>query len=79
MKNLTITVEEEVLSWAKVWAARQGASLSRLVGLLLRQRMLEDEGYAAAMEAYLSTPPILLKSKGGYPSREELHDRADLR
>jgi hypothetical protein len=79
MKNLTITVEDDVLTWAKVWAARQGSSLSRLVGMLLRRRMLEEEGYSAAMEAYLSTPPVSLKSEGGYPSRDELHDRVHLR
>ncbi len=79
MKNVTITLEEDVAGWARVWAAKQGSSLSRLVGLLLRERMLEEEGYKAAMAEFLSAEPVELKRSGNYPSRDELHDRADLR
>ena len=38
MKSITITVDEEVARWARVWAAQQNTSVSRLVGELLRQR-----------------------------------------
>ena len=79
MKNMTITVEEEVARWARVWAARHNTSVSRLVGELLRQRMLEDRGYRGAMKQYLSRSPAPLKASGAYPSREELHDRENLR
>jgi len=77
MKNLTITVEDEVLRWAKVWAAKQGTSVSRLVGEMLRDRMRRDDAYEAAMEAYLSTPPRRLSETGRYPAREDLYDRHD--
>ncbi|MBI4472321.1 MAG: hypothetical protein HY646_06610 [Acidobacteria bacterium] len=72
---MTITVEEEVLRWAKVWAARHDSSVSRLVGDLLRQKMLDEEGYEAAMARYLSQPPRVLKKSGRYPRREEVHAR----
>lgn len=75
MANMTVTVDEEVLRWAKVWAAKQGTSVSRLVGELLRERMLQDDAYALAMEAYLSTPPRLISDSGRYPRREALYDR----
>jgi hypothetical protein len=76
---MTITVDEDVALWARVWAAKRGISVSRLVGMLLRQRMMEDEGYAAAMEEFLAAEPVILKREGSYPSRDELHDRSGLR
>lgn len=79
MRNLTITVDEEVARWARVWAAKNDTSVSKLVGMLLRRRMLEERAYAAAMEEYLATEPIALKRGGSYPEREALHDRSSLR
>jgi hypothetical protein len=75
MKNVTISLAEEVAQWARVWAARHDTSVSKLVGELLRQRMLEEQGYASAMNDFLSRPPQRLKESGGYPSREDLHER----
>ena len=79
MKNLTIVVDEEVARWARIWAAEQDTSVSRLVGDLLRERMLEERGYEAAKSHYLAQKPVALKKSGHYPSREETHDRARLR
>ena len=79
LRNLTITVEEAVARWARVWAARHHTSVSRLVGEMLKERMREDEGYDVAMREYLSVKPASLKKAGKYPRREELHDRHSLR
>lgn len=80
MKNITITVEEEVARWARVWAAEQNTSVSRLVGELLRERMNEGKNYELAMRRYGRRKPAKLKaSAGGYPKRDELHARTDLR
>jgi hypothetical protein len=75
LPNVTITLEEEVARWARAWAAKHDTSVSRLVGELLRQRMLDEMGYEAAMKQYLASPPKPLKESGGYPSRNEIHDR----
>lgn len=76
MKNVTITLDEKVARWVRIRAAEQNTSVSRLVGELLRQKMLDDEKYLAAMEQYLSHPPRKLRKPGAkYPSREELHAR----
>lgn len=75
MKNMTITVDEDVLRWAKVRAAQQDTSVSRLVGEMLQERMREDNAYEQAMQAYLSTPPRRLSETGEYPAREALYDR----
>jgi hypothetical protein len=76
MKNVTITLDEEVARWARIRAAERDTSLSRLVGELLREKMVEEETYQAARQQYLSQPPQALKSRDArYPTREELHER----
>lgn len=76
MKNITITLDEDVARWAKIHAAKQEKSLSRLVGEMLKQKMLEEEHYQVAMQHYLSQPPLQLKEPGSvYPKREDLHER----
>jgi len=76
MKNVTITLEEEVARWARVRAAERNTSVSRLVGDMLREQMREEQEYRLAMERYLAREPEMLKKPGTrYPKREELHDR----
>ena len=79
LRNLTITVDEAVARWARIWAARHHMSVSKLVGRMLEERMREEEGYDAAMREYLSVKPSRLRSAGKYPGREDLHDRRSLR
>ena len=76
MKKITITLDERVAHWAGKRAAEQDTSLSRLVGNLLREKMLDEKDYLIAMQQYLSQPPWKLKKSGAkYPSRQELHAR----
>ena len=80
MKNVTITLDEKVARWARIRAAEADTSLSRLVGEMLRDKMLEESNYETSMHNYLSESPRELKKKGQtYPDREELHDRHSLR
>jgi len=79
MRNVTITLPEEVARWARVWAARQDMSLSRFVGELLRRRMDKERGYERSLRQFLSRPASRLSKDRGYPNREELHDRPRLR
>jgi plasmid stability protein len=74
MKNVTITLEEEVAYWARIRAAEENTSVSRLVGELLRQKMLDEESYQIAMDQYLAqSPRILKKQSKKYPRREDLY------
>jgi hypothetical protein len=76
MKNVTVTLEEEVARWAKVWAAEHNTSVSQFLGKLLKDRMLQDERYRRAMKDYLSRKPTNLKKRGSrYPDRAELYER----
>lgn len=74
-KNLTITAEEEVVRWAKIQAAKQDTSVSRLVGELLAERMAEERDYETAIRSFLAREPTKISS-GAYPSREEVHERS---
>jgi hypothetical protein len=76
MKNVTITLDEEVARWARIRAAERDTSVSRLVGEMLREKMVEEQAYQVAKQQYLSRPPQKLKKRGAkYPRREELYGR----
>ena len=45
MRNLTITVEDQALEWARIEAAKRNTSVSRLVGELLAEKMRHDDAY----------------------------------
>lgn len=76
MENVTITLEEEVARWARIKAAQQDTSVSRLVGDMLKEKMEQEQSYHSAMQRYLSRKPLQLSEPGvSYPRREELHER----
>jgi hypothetical protein len=79
MKNVTVTLDEDVALWARIWAARRDTSVSRLLGEVLRERMQQEEGYEAAMQQYLTVAPRVLETTGVYPSRDEIHQRSSVR
>ena len=76
IKNVTITLDEDVLLWAKVTAARQDTSVSRMLGEELRRKMLHEEAYERARKRYQSRQPQALKaSEESYPPRDSLYER----
>jgi hypothetical protein len=80
MKNVTITMDEEVARWARVAAAERNTSVSRMVGEILRERMETERRYSLAREQFMAVEPRRLRKSGDrLPSREELHERSDLR
>jgi hypothetical protein len=78
LRNVTVTLEENVARWARLEAARREVSVSRLLGAILKERMLEKDGYEGAMRRALARSPFL-QTDGRYLSREEAHDRDRLR
>jgi hypothetical protein len=78
MKNVTVSLEDDVADWSRVWAAEHNTSVSRILGDLLKRLKKEKTGYAKAMQQFLSVEsvePQPLKSSGAYPSRDDLHAR----
>jgi hypothetical protein len=78
LRNVTVSLEENVARWARLEAARRETSVSRLLGEILKERMLAKDSYERAMRKSLAREPFL-KTDGRYLSREEVHDRARLR
>jgi hypothetical protein len=42
LRNVTVTLEEDVAQWARIEAARQDTSVSRLLGDFLKERILAE-------------------------------------
>jgi hypothetical protein len=79
MKNVTITLDEDVALWARIRAAEENTSVSRLVGEMLKKEMEKAQHYQTARDRYLARNPKRLSKSGKYPDRESLHDRHNLR
>ena len=80
MKNVTVTLPEDVAAWLRVRAAENGRSVSRWLAELLEGMRREEDEYDIAMERYLSRKPRKMNWIGGRkPTRDELHDRSGLR
>ena len=78
LRNITITLEEDLARWARVEAARTDTSVSRYLASILKERMQQNDEYNAAKRRALARKPFL-KSNGRYLTREEAHDRNRLR
>lgn len=76
MKNVTVTLPEDVARWLRVRAAEDDRSVSGwLADLIEGIRRREDE-YEVAMEQALAVKPETLNESGApYPSRDALYDR----
>ena len=80
MRNVTITLDEEVARWVRIEAAKREKSVSRLVGEMLREHMRSEDAYEVARRQFFAVEPRPLREDDSpLPSREELHDRAGLR
>ena len=76
MKNVTVSLNEEVARWARVWAAEHNTSVSKMLGSFLEEKMKEEENYTRAKELYFSQQPKKLKETSeSYPTRESMHER----
>jgi hypothetical protein len=78
LRNITITLEEDLARWARVEAARSDTSVSRFLADILKERMTQKDNYEAAKRRALARKPFL-NTDGRYLSREQAHDRERLR
>ena len=78
--NITIKVAADLARDAKVFAARRGTSLSRLVAEQLETLVRGDQTYAVARRRALARLRRGYDLGGERPfSRDEVHDRESLR
>ncbi len=78
LRNVTITLEDEVAHWARIKAAEENSSVSRMVGDLLRRQMQQHERFDRARREFQRIGTAVISS-GPYPRREDLHDRTGVR
>ena len=80
MKNITVTLPEDLARWVRIRAAENERSVSRWLAELLEGMRRQDDGYAIAMKQFLAVEPRRMEwIDGRKPTREELHDRAGFR
>ncbi len=86
MRNVTISMDENLASWARIEAAKAGKSVSAWIADVLTAkrsggaRKGVDASGMSAMERFLAAPLVDLGYKDGkYPKREDLYERESLR
>jgi len=55
LRNITVTLEEDVAQWARIEAARRDTSVSRLLGALLKERITAQGASPAEAAERLAT------------------------
>ena len=80
MKNITITLPENVAQWLQVKAAENERSVSKWLAELLESMQRQEDEYEIAMKRFLARKPRKIEwIDGRKPTREELYDRPGLR
>ena len=80
MKNVTITLPEDLARWLRVRAAEDDRSVSGWIARLLAETRRREDEYEVAMKEFLAVKPRRMEwVDGRKPTREELHDRAGFR
>ena len=75
LKNITITVPEEVARWARKAAAEDNTSVSKLVGRMLEDEMRRRDEYWEAYEKWKKIKPIEGFDASKRLSRAEIYER----
>lgn len=75
MKNVTITVDDAALEWARIEAARRNTSVSRLVGEMLAEKMQRTDAYQRALHDWQNKDRLWASNGQPYPTRLDLSER----
>jgi hypothetical protein len=79
MKNVTITLPDDLALRARVEAAKAGKSLSRWIGERVEASLRPETDQTRGLKALLALPLMPLSKNGRLPTREELYDRESVR
>ena len=75
LKNMTITVTDQVAHWARRKAAEENTSVSRLVGRMLENQMRLSDDYWRAYKQWRKIGSIQGIDAAGRMSRDQAHAR----
>jgi hypothetical protein len=79
-RNITLSLDDEILREAKILAAQQGLSVSAFLRRELSRLVEGQRGFVKARESAVRRLAHGASLGGGpFPSRDDLHDRAKLR
>ena len=73
MKNVTITVEESALEWARIEAAKRNTRVSRLVGEMLLEKMQREDAYVRAEREWLADDVTFTSAAQPCPRRADMY------
>jgi hypothetical protein len=76
LKNVTVSLEDEDLKWARRRAAEEETSVSRLLGSMIRRERLHSDSYRAAHQRWKKRKPLPFDASDRM-TREEAHDRGN--
>lgn len=74
-QNITLSLDSQLLKSARVLAAEQGTSVSKLLAAELERLVRSDRVYRQAREQALNVLDQGLHLGGGRPDRSALHER----
>jgi hypothetical protein len=74
LKNVTITLPQEVANWARKKAADENTSVSRLVGRMLERQMLQADDYLDAWHRWQKIQPVDIDAENRL-TRDDAHAR----
>ncbi|PKL07861.1 MAG: CopG family transcriptional regulator [Spirochaetae bacterium HGW-Spirochaetae-7] len=75
MRNVTVSLADELVRWARVWAAEHETSISAMLSQILKEKMEKETRYLSSMNDFLSMEARELSDGSAYPSRESLYER----
>ncbi len=75
MRNVTVSIPEELARWARIWAAEHDSSVSGLLSRLLQEKMESESRYQSSMDSFLSRSATNLSDGASYPSRDSLYEQ----
>ena len=82
MKNVTISMDEELYRTTRVEAAKAGKSMSRHIAVVLRNAPLDQSDYDAkrnrllkALEMMRNSPKLPISENGRMPTADERNAR----
>jgi hypothetical protein len=79
-RNITLSLDDEILREAKILAAQQGLSVSAFLRRELSRLVEDQRGFVKAKEAAVRRLSHGTSLGGGpLPGRDDLHERAKLR
>jgi len=75
MRNVTVSLTDELVRWARVWAAEHDTSISAMLSQILKEKMEKENHYLSSMNDFFSSEVRKISDGSSYPSRESLYDR----